>query len=47
MTFLIFNGNYHWNLIIKIPQWETLGMALTIYIICYQMHIAFIIEKIK
>ena len=47
MTFLIFNGNYCWNLLIKIPHWQTLGMALTIYVICYQMHIVFIIEKHK
>ena len=47
MTFLIFDGSYHWNLLIKIPQWETPGMALTIYIICYQMHIVFIIKKNK
>ena len=47
ITFLIFNDNYHWNLLIKIPQWDTLSMALTIYIICYQAHIVFIIEKIK
>ena len=41
MTFLMFNGTYHWNLLIKISKQESLSMALPSYIICYQTHIVF------
>ena len=40
ITFLIFNGTYHWNLLIKIPN-ESPRQALSSYIICYQTHIVF------
>ena len=47
ITFLIFIDTYHWNLLIKIPKWGFLDVALPSYIICYQTHIVFLTVKIK
>ena len=47
ITFLIFNCTDLWNLLIKIAKWESLGMAILSFIICYPMHIVTLTVKIK